>query len=71
MAVIIKSRGGNVGLLYRGDRPNVFCRLKKPDVGGGVRRGPGVTGEAGGDAREPHAPPEYGNPRQAAGGRPS
>ncbi len=30
-------------MMYRGDSPNVFCRLKKPDVGGWVRRGTGVT----------------------------
>ena len=43
MAVIKKSRGGNVVRLFRGDSPNVFCRLKKPDLGGWVRRGTGVT----------------------------
>ncbi len=43
MAVIKKSRDGNVVLLYRGDSPNVFCRLKKPDVSGWVRRGTGIT----------------------------
>ena len=31
-------------LLYRDDSPNVFCRIKKPDVGGWVQRGTGVTG---------------------------
>lgn len=38
MSVIQKSRDGNVVLLFRGDSPNVFCRVKKPDVGGWLRR---------------------------------
>ena len=29
MSVIQKSRDGNVVLLYRGDSPNLFCRVKK------------------------------------------
>ncbi len=43
MSVIQKSREGNVVLLYRGDSPNVFCRVKKPDVSGWLRRSTGVA----------------------------
>ena len=42
MGVIQKSRGGNVVLLHRGDSPNVFCRIKKPDVSGWLQRSTGV-----------------------------
>ena len=43
MAVIKKSRGGNVVLLYRDESPSEFCRLKKPDVGGWLQCGTGAT----------------------------
>ena len=43
MSVIEKSRRGKVVLLYRGDSPKVFCRIKKPDDSGWWRRSTGVT----------------------------
>ncbi|MDA0231672.1 MAG: site-specific integrase [Proteobacteria bacterium] len=43
MGVIQKSRGGNVVLLHRDDSPNVFCRVRKPDVGGWLQRSTGTA----------------------------
>ena len=43
MSVIEKSHRGKVVLFYRGDSPEVFCRIKKPDDSGWWRRSTGVS----------------------------
>ena len=43
MSVIEKSRRGKVVLLYRGDSPKMFCRIKEPDDSGWWRRSTGIT----------------------------
>ncbi len=43
MGVIRKSRDGNVVLIYRGDSPNVFCRIKRPDASGWIQKSTGTT----------------------------
>jgi hypothetical protein len=43
MSIIQKSRSGDVVLLYRGDSPKVFCRIKKPNGSGWLQRSTGVA----------------------------
>ncbi|MGF1456270.1 MAG: hypothetical protein ACFB6R_12955 [Alphaproteobacteria bacterium] len=38
MTILKSIRGGDVVLFYRGDSPNIHCRLRKPKVGGWVQR---------------------------------